>query len=459
MASSSRVARGTAAAADKHIGKIITASSVGTMIEWYQFFVFGSLATTLASKFFQTGTPLGNLIAWLAAFAVGFIFRPFGTVFFGRVGTMIGRDRSYMVTMSIMAACTFLVGIMPTAESIGAAAGIILVVLRILQGLALGGEYSGAATYIAEHAPQNKRGLYTSFLQLSATAGFLLSMLVVLICRMIFGEAAFDAWGWRVPFLLSVLLLGLSIYLRSSLKDSPLFLNLKSIGQTANDPVKESITNPINVRYVLLAIFGATMGQGVIWYTSQFYALYYMQSVLHVPLLTSAVIMVVVLLLSIPLFVLSGWLSDQIGRKWMLLGSMALAALSYYSIYATMGNYGPFVGDPAQNIANPDYSPFMLGLLVCVQMIFVAMAYGPIAAYLVEMFPTRIRYSSMALPYHIGNGVFGGLVPLFGLLLIQSTGNPLAGVFYTIAIAIICLVVGAIFLRESKNVDITTTAW
>ncbi|NTW97176.1 MAG: MHS family MFS transporter [Oscillochloris sp.] len=459
MASSSRVARGTAAATDQHIVKIIVTSTAGTMIEWYQFYIFGSLASTIASKFFQTGTPLGDIIAWLAVFAVGFIARPFGAMFFGRFGSLIGRENTFMVTMSVMGACTFAVGLLPTAETLGAAAGIILIVLRILQGLALGGEYSGAVTYIAEHAPQNKRGLYTSFIQTTATVGFFLSLGVILITRLALGEAGFDAWGWRVPFLLAIFLIAISIYIRSSVKDSPFFLRLKSIDQTAKDPVKESLTNPVNLRFVLLAIFGATMGQGVIWYTGQFYALYYLQNILQVPLVASNLIVGGAILLATPLFILTGWLSDKIGRKWMILSSMALAALTYYSIYAAMAGFGPFIGNPADKLANPNYSPFMLGVLVFVQMIYVTLAYGPIAAYLVEMFPTRIRYSSMSLPYHLGNGVFGGVVPLIGLIIIQASGDSLAGLYYSITIATICLIIGAIFLRDTKNVDITTKAW
>jgi len=439
--------------------KVIIASAAGTMLEWYQFYIFGSLTSVVASKFYQTGSPLGNIIAWLAAFAVGFIVRPFGAVFFNRVGNLIGRENTFMVTMTLMGACTLVVGLLPTVETLGPAAGIILIVLRILQGLALGGEYSGAATFIAEHSPQDKRGFYTSFLQTTATVGLFLSLAVILITRLAVGEAGFDAWGWRVPFLLSIILIVISLVLRASLKESPLFLRLKSIDQTAKNPVRESLTNPVNLRFVLLAIFGATMGQGVVWYTGQFYALYYLQDILRVPLTHSYLIVGGAILLSTPLFVFTGWLSDKIGRKWIILASMGLGALSYYSIYQAMSGYGPFVGDPAAAVANPNYSPLMLGVLVFVQMIFVTMAYGPIAAFLVEMFPTRIRYSSMALPYHLGNGVFGGVVPFIGLSIIQSTGNPLNGVFYSITIAVICLIVGAIFLRDTQHVDITTKAW
>ncbi|NTV62249.1 MAG: MHS family MFS transporter [Oscillochloris sp.] len=459
MASSSSVARGAAAATDQHIVKIIVASTAGTMIEWYQFYIFGSLASVVASKFFHTGSALGDISAWLAAFAVGFIVRPFGAVVFSRVGNLIGRENTFMVTMSLMGICTFLVGLLPTVETLGASAGLILIGLRIVQGLALGGEYSGAVTFIAEHAPQNRRGLYTSAIQTTATVGFFLSLAVILITRLALGDLAFAAWGWRVPFLLAALLIVISLVIRSSVKDSPFFLRLKSIDQTAKNPVRESLTNPLNLRFVLLAIFGATMGQGVIWYTSQFYALYYLQHVLQVPLVESTLIMGGAVLLSTPLFILTAWISDQIGRKWMILGGIGLAALSYYSIYTAMAGYGPFLANPTDQLPNPAYSPLMLGVLVFVQMVFVTMAYGPIAAFLVEMFPSRIRYSSMALPYHLGNGVFGGLVPLIGMYVLQASGDSLAGLFYPITVAVICVIVGAIFLRDTQHVDITTKAW
>ncbi|EFO79074.1 major facilitator family transporter [Oscillochloris trichoides DG-6] len=463
MASSA--ARSAPAAPDQHITKIIFSSAAGTMIEWYDFYIFGSLASTIASKFYQTGTPLGDIIAWLAAFAVGFIVRPFGAIFFGRIGDLIGRKYTFMVTMTLMGVCTFLVGLLPTQETIGPAAGIILIGLRILQGLALGGEYGGAATYIAEHAPQDKRGFYTSFIQITATLGLFVSLGVILTTRLTVGPEAFAAWGWRIPFLVSIFLIAVSLYIRSSLKESPLFLRLKSIGQTSKNPLKESFTNPVNLRYVILALFGATMGQGVVWYTGQFYALYYLQNIFKVPLVDSNLIIGVAILFATPLFILTGWLSDRIGRKWLMLSGMALGALTYYPIYSAMYNFR-YALDPLQKLVdaagnkipyevNPNYSPVVLGVFVFIQMIYVTLAYGPIAAYLVEMFPTRIRYTSMSLPYHLGNGVFGGMVPIIGLSLIQGTGNNMAGLYYPIAIAAICFIVGAIFLKETKDVDIT----
>ncbi len=464
------------AVAEQGITKIIFSSAAGTMIEWYDFYIFGSLASVIASKFYQTGTPIGDIIAWLAAFAVGFIVRPFGAIFFGRLGDLIGRKYTFMVTMTLMGVCTFAVGLLPTSETIGAAAGIILILLRILQGLALGGEYGGAATYIAEHAPADKRGYYTSFIQITATLGLFLSLGVILGTRLAVGTQAFSDWGWRVPFLVSIFLIGVSLYIRSSLKESPMFLKLKSVGQTSKNPLKESFVNPVNRRYVIIALFGATMGQGVVWYTGQFYALYYLQNIFKLPLVDANVIIGVAILIATPLFILVGWLSDKIGRKWLVLSGMALGALTYYPIYAAMSAFSYAIVDttgkakplldavtskPVLDVAgnalsyNAGYSPVMLGVFIFIQMIYVTLVYGPMAAFLVEMFPTRIRYTSMSLPYHLGNGVFGGMVPIIGLSLIQSTGNNLAGIYYPIGISLICCVIGAIFLKETHNVDIT----
>ena len=446
--------------AKQSMPKIIFASAAGTMVEWYDFYIFGSLASVIASKFYKTGTPLGDIIAWLAAFAVGFIVRPFGAIVFGRVGDLIGRKYTFLVTMTLMGLCTFAVGILPTRDQIGDLAGIILIGLRILQGLALGGEYGGAATYIAEHSPHGKRGFYTSFIQITATLGLFASLGVILTTRSIMGEAAFtgtaDQWfaGWRIPFMLSIVLVGLSLYIRISLRESPLFAKLKKSGGTSKNPLKESFLNPENRRWVILALFGATMGQGVVWYTGQFYALYYLQNIYKVPLVDSNLIVGAALLLGTPLFIVVGALSDRIGRKKLMLTGMALAAITYLPIYSAMAGFAPFIGNPADKIANPAYSPFMLGVFVFIQVVYVTLVYGPIAAFLVELFPTKVRYTSMSLPYHIGNGVFGGLVPIIGLSMIQSTGNNLAGLYYPIAIAAICFVVGAIFVKETNQVDI-----
>jgi MFS family permease len=449
---------GARAQAEHGIGRIIFSAAAGTMIEWYDFYIFGSLASVIASKFYQTGTALGDIIAWLAAFAVGFIVRPFGAIIFGRIGDMIGRKYTFLVTMSLMGICTYLVGLLPTSATIGASAGIILIILRIVQGLALGGEYGGAATYIAEHSPEGKRGLYTSWIQTTATLGLFVSLGVILGTRLWIGEDAFKDWGWRLPFLISIFLVAISLYIRISLRESPLFSQLKESGNVSANPLKESFANSYNLRYVLLALFGATMGQGVVWYTGQFYALYYLQNIFKVPLIDSNVIVGVAILVATPLFILMGWLSDRIGRKWIMLAGMGLAVLTYYPIYQTMANYGPFIGDPAQKVINPAYSPFMLGVLVFIQVVYVTMVYGPIAAFLVELFPTRIRYTSMSLPYHIGNGVFGGLVPIIGLSMIQSTNNNLAGLWYPMVIAAICFVVGALLIKETKDRNLSDDA-
>jgi len=435
------------APAKDSIQHIIFASAAGTMIEWYDFYIFGSLAATIASKFYQTGTSLGDLIAWLAAFAIGFIVRPFGAIVFGRVGDMVGRKYTFLITMTLMGVCTFAVGLLPTAAVIGPSAGIILIILRIIQGLALGGEYGGAATYIAEHAADGKRGFYTSWIQITATLGLFLSLAVILGTRLAVGNEAFVAWGWRVPFLLSIFLVAISLWIRVSLSESPLYAKLKEKGGTSKNPLKESFGNAYNLRYVVLALLGATMGQGVVWYTGQFYALFYLQTIFKVDLVNSNLIVGTAILAATPLFIFFGWLSDRIGRKWIMMAGMALAVLTYIPIYSAMNNYAPLSGN---------FSPFMLGVLVFIQVVYVTMVYGPIAAFLVELFPTRIRYTSMSLPYHIGNGVFGGLVPIIGLLLINATGNNLAGLWYPMLIAAISFVIGSLFLPETKNFDITS---
>jgi len=438
------------------IGKIIFAAAAGTMIEWYDFYIFGSLTAIIASKFYKTGTPLGDVIAFLGAFAIGFLVRPFGALVFGRVGDIIGRKYTFLVTMTLMGLCTFLIGLMPTIDTIGPIAGVLLIVLRIVQGLALGGEYGGAATYIAEHAPNGRRGFFTSFIQITATAGFFISLIVILLTRLILGEATFKDWGWRIPFLLSALLVAISLYIRISLRESPLFAKLKSAGKTSVNPLKESFGNPYNLRWVLLALFGATMGQGVVWYTGQFYALSILQNIFKVPLIDSNLIVGIPLLIAAPLFVVMGALSDRIGRKPIMLAGMLLGALTYWPIYNAMAGFAPFLADG--KTANSAYSPVMLAVLVFIQVIYVTLVYGPIAAFLVELFPTKIRYTSMSLPYHIGNGVFGGLVPLIGVSLISATGNKLAGLFYPIIIAGICFVIGLFLLPETKDVDIAGDA-
>ena len=443
--------------------RIIFASAAGTMIEWYDFYIFGSLATVIASKFYQTGTPIGDIIAWLATFAIGFVVRPFGAIVFGRVGDLIGRKYTFLVTMTLMGLCTFAVGLLPTIEVLGSWAGIILITLRILQGLALGGEYGGAATYVAEHAPNGRRGFFTSWIQITATLGLFLSLGVILATRKIVGEDAFKEYGWRVPFLISIILVALSLYIRFSLRESPMYAKLKQKGGTSKNPLKESFGNPYNLGYVALALFGATMGQGVVWYTGQFYALFYLQRIFNVDLVHSNLIIGAALLVGTPLFVYFGDLSDKIGRKKIMLWGMILAVVLYYPIYSLMASFAPQPAadkPPLQLLFFPyfGYNPFMLSVLVLIQVVFVTMVYGPIAAFLVELFPTKIRYTSMSLPYHIGNGVFGGLVPIIGLALLTKTGNNYAGLWYPMAVAAICAVVCYLKVPETYHVDIESDA-
>jgi MFS family permease len=437
------------------IRKVIFASSAGTVIEWYDFYIFGSLATTLASKFYTTGSGVGDVIAWLATFAVGFMVRPFGALFFGRIGDLFGRKFTYVLTIAIMGSATFIIGLLPTKEVLGVWAGIILIVLRLLQGLALGGQYGGAATFVAEHAPQGKRGFYTSWIQTTATLGLFISLGVILATRLGMGAETFDAWGWRIPFFVSILLVLLSVWIRQALKESPLYQQLKDAKQISKNPLKESFTNPYNLRWVLVALFGATMGQGVVWYTGQFYALFYLQKVFNVGLVDSNIIVGVALLCAAPFFVVMGWLSDKIGRKKVMMAGMLLAVLTYYPIYGAMAAFAPT--DPGQYFlfGYHGYNMAALMFLVFIQVIYVTMVYGPIAAFLVELFPTKIRYTSMSFPYHIGNGVFGGLVPMIGLAWITATGNNFAGIWYPMIIAGICFVVGMILLKETNKVDIT----
>ena len=438
--------------------RIIFAAAAGTMIEWYDFYIFGSLATVIASKFYQTGTPIGDIIAWLATFAIGFLVRPFGAIVFGRVGDLIGRKYTFLITMTLMGLCTFAVGLLPTIEVLGAWAGIILISLRILQGLALGGEYGGAATYVAEHAPQNRRGFFTSWIQITATLGLFMSLSVILITRNLVGEDAFAAWGWRIPFLISILLVAISLWIRFSLRESPMYAKLKQKGGVSKNPLKESFGNPYNFSYVLLALFGATMGQGVVWYTGQFYALFYLQRIFGADLVASNLIVGAALLIGTPLFVYFGNLSDKIGRKRIMLWGMVLAVLLYYPIYGAMAAFAP--QDTGQPFLFPyiGYNPVMLSFLVLIQVVFVTMVYGPIAAFLVELFPTKIRYTSMSLPYHIGNGVFGGLVPIIGLELLTRTGNNYAGLWYPMTVAAICAIVCYLKIPETHHVDIESDA-
>ena len=424
------------------IWKVITASSVGTMIEWYDFYIFGSLAAIISTEFFPGSNPTAAFLKTLATFAVGFAVRPFGALVFGRIGDLIGRKFAFLATLLIMGGSTAAIGFLPGYATIGIGAPIILVLLRLLQGLALGGEYGGAAVYVAEHSPDGKRGYYTSFIQTTATLGLFLSLAVILIVRALVGEEAFKVWGWRVPFILSLLLLAISYYIRVRLRESPLFAALKETGRTSRAPIQESFGTWSRWKIFFAVLFGATAGQAVVWYTGQFYALLFLQTVLKVPLVTSYVCVAIALALGAPLFVFFGSLSDRIGRKKIMMVGNLLAAILYVPIYHAMKAYSSPV------------NAVMLTLLVFVQVVFVTMVYGPIAAFLVEAFPAKIRYTSLSLPYHFGNGWFGGFLPIIATSLVARTGNIYAGLAFPIVVALITFVVGSLVLDDRHNESI-----
>jgi MFS family permease len=445
MTANSAPAGSEVAQQESSIPKVIMASGLGTMIEWYDFYIFGSLALIMSERFFPSGDPVWALIKTWALFATGFIVRPFGAIVFGRVGDLIGRKYAFLVTLTIMGLSTFVIGLLPTYAQIGILAPSLLLVLRLLQGLALGGEYGGAAVYVAEHVPDNKRGFYTSFIQITATLGLFVSLAVILGIKRMMSAEAFNSWGWRVPFLLSIVLVAMSLYIRMKMKESPLFARLKSQGKTSSAPLKESFARWPNLKIVLLVLFGATAGQGIVWYTGQFYALSFLQSVLKVDIERSSIIVAVAILLGMPFFTVFGALSDRIGRLKIMMAGNLIAALTYIPIYKAMSHYG---ADPQ----NPNM--FMLTLLVFIQVIYVTMVYGPIAAFLIEAFPARIRYTSFSLPYHLGNGWFGGTLPLIAGLLVAKTGNIYAGLYWVIAIALMTFFVGTFALSESHRVEI-----
>lgn len=498
------------------IRSVIAASSVGTMIEWYDFYIFGMLSTTIATQFFPRDNPTAALLSTLAIFAAGFIVRPFGAIVFGRLGDIVGRKYTFLLTLVLMGGSTFLIGCVPGYKSIGIAAPILVLVLRLLQGLALGGEYGGAATYVAEHAPLHKRGYYTSWIQTTATLGLFVALGVILLVKSNMSDASFSAeWGgWRYPFWISVLLVGISIYIRMRMKESPLFSKLKAEGKTSVNPLKESFRHKANFKMVLLALFGAVMGQGVVWYTGQFYAQSFLETRCFVDFEQSRTIMLWAIALATPFFILWGWLSDRIGRKWIMMIGMLLAILTYRPIFSTflkesklefqlakgseenrtqpeikqqvverdtvissttrisLSNgfrytqtnidtvgHDTQLGDrstityTAKKLPPGTYWKF-IGL-VFVLILYVTMVYGPIAAFLVELFPTRIRYTSMSLPYHIGNGVFGGLVPFIGLLLTTTyPADPLVGLWYPIGVTFLCLIIGTLYLTNKIDKNI-----
>ena len=537
--------------------KVIFASSLGTVFEWYDFYLYGSLAAIIAKQFFSGLDAGAAFIFALLAFAAGFLVRPFGAIVFGRLGDMIGRKYTFLVTILIMGLSTFIVGLLPSYATIGVAAPVILVALRMLQGLALGGEYGGAATYVAEHAPHGKRGAYTSWIQTTATLGLFLSLLVILGVRLGLGEAAFQDWGWRIPFLVSILLLGISVWIRLSLSESPAFQRMKAEGKTSKAPISESFGQWKNLKIVILALVGLTAGQAVVWYSGQFYALFFLTQQLKVDNTTANLLIAAALLLGTPFFVVFGALSDKIGRKPIIMAGCLLACVTYFPVFKMLTEAANpdlakaqvtagvvVTADPAQcsfqgnpvareidfrsscdiakrylvqnsvsydNVAGPAGSSAVVkigdktvqaptgnvvnlkfdeasvkaiaafkkevaedlklagypakadpaktnkGLVVALLfwlVLLVTMVYGPIAAMLVEMFPTRIRYTSMSLPYHIGNGWFGGLLPTTAFAIVAQTGNMYNGLWYPIIIAGMTLVIGTLFIRETKDVDI-----
>ncbi len=455
------------------IWQVIGASSAGTVIEWYDFYIFGSLAAIISPLFYPKGNDTLALIAYLSTFAVGFIVRPFGALFFGRIGDLVGRKYAFLITLLLMGGATAAVGFLPTYETLGILAPIALILLRVLQGLALGGEYGGAAIYVAEHVPDEKRGFYTSFIQITASFGLLVSLAVVLSIQGFMTTEDFSSWGWRIPFLLSILLVGISLYIRLKMKESPIFQHIKSKGMASAKPIVDAFTNPKNRKRLLISLFGATAGQGVVWYTGQFYALFYMQTILKIDLQTAAKIIAIAIIFALPLFVFFGALSDRLGRKRIMMAGCLLAVLAYYPIYQGMVYYAgnevaaiqstsdPVTGKPklspvtadgtaiTETAQNPNVP--MLTFLVFLQITFVTMVYAPIAAYLVEAFPAKVRYTSLSLPYHIGNGVFGGLLPTVGLIMCAWTGNIYAGLWYPMIVASITFVVGSLYLPDTHG--------
>ena len=533
--------------------KVIFASSLGTVFEWYDFYLYGTLAVIIGNQFFSALDPASRTIFSLLAFAAGFIVRPFGALVFGRLGDMIGRKYTFLVTILIMGLSTFIVGLLPNYSSIGVAAPIILIVLRMLQGLALGGEYGGAATYVAEHAPRNKRGFYTSWIQTTATLGLFLSLIVILGVRTSIGEAAFADWGWRIPFLVSILLLGVSVYIRLSMNESPAFTKMKAEGKTSKSPLSESFGQWKNLKIVILALVGLTAGQAVVWYTGQFYSLFFLTGALKVDGATANILVACSLIIATPFFVIFGALSDKIGRKPIIMAGCLLAILTYFPVFSaltkaanpdlaaaqeknkvvvtadpkecsfqfnptgtqrftsscdiakqvlsassvsyenavgaagvpatikigeTVINSYAAAGLSADDLKKKDaefkklvaddlkaagypakadpakIDKVMIVIILSYLVLLVTMVYGPIAAMLVELFPTRIRYTSMSLPYHIGNGWFGGLLPATALAIVAQTGNMYNGLWYPIVIAAVTLVVGTLFIKETKDVDI-----
>lgn len=514
---------------------VVFASSLGTVFEWYDFYLYATLAPFFASLFFPPGNETAALLSAFATYAAGFLVRPFGAIIFGRIGDLVGRKYTFLVTILVMGGATFLVGLLPTFNVIGWLAPVLLVTLRLAQGLALGGEYGGAATYVAEHSRPNERGYTTSYIQTTATLGFFMALLIIGFARITIDAKTFADWGWRIPFLVSLVLLVFSVYIRLKLNESPVFQRMKEEGKASKAPLTESFLHYPNNKYVLLALLGATAGQGVVWYTGQFYALFFLQITLKVDFITTYILIGVSLLIGTPLFIFFGWLSDRIGRLKIILAGCLIAAVTYFPLFGMLTHYANpdleafqqknpivmtadqstcnfhiFVGpwskfsdcDRAQDFltkaglsftkqdspgkpvsvqigstkvdgwdakkwtetlaaagypkaADPAKINYvMVELILVIFLVYVTMVYGPIAAFLVELFPTKIRYTSMSLPYHIGNGWFGGMLPLLATAVVAATGNIYNGLWYPIVVAVMTLVVGAIFLRDTKDVDI-----
>jgi MFS family permease len=458
---------------------VIVASSLGTMIEWYDFFIFGSLTAVLSLKFYPPGNNTFALIAYLATFAVGFVVRPFGALFFGRIGDLVGRKYAFLVTLTIMGGATFSIGLMPTFATAGWFSPIALILIRTLQGLALGGEYGGAAVYVSEHVSDRRRGFYTSYIQVTAIFGLLLSLLVILATQSTMSREAFNEWGWRIPFLVSCFLVGISLFIRLKLRESPIFNHIKTTGKASLEPIKDAFAKWSNLKQMLVALFGVTAGQAVVAYTGEFYSLFYMQTILKVNPHTANIVMAVALALGMPALMFFGALSDRIGRKKIMLAGCLLAVFTYIPIYHAMEsaagnnvitvkstrnpvthaiNLTPMTADETGALVAVPEAPHpdrgKLIFLIFIQMIYVGMVYGPVAAYLVEAFPAKVRYTSLSLPYHIGNGIFGGLLPLIGLSICAATGKIYAGLYYPIGVAALTFVVGSITLRETHGVRI-----
>ena len=436
----------------KKLWQVIVASIVGTVIEWYDFYIFGSLSAIISLSFFPKEDPTAAFISTLAAFGAGFVARPFGGVLFGRLGDLIGRKYTFLLTLLLMGGSTFAIAFIPSYEKIGLVAPAVLLALRIIQGLALGGEYGGAATYVAEYAPDAERGKYTSYIQTTATLGFFVSILVILATQQLLGDAAFKDWGWRVPFALSGILVIVSYFIRRNMDESPLFSKLKVEGRLSENPLKEAFASKANRRLMLIAMFGAIVGQGVVWHTGQFYAQIFINKILQVDFITTNLIIAASLVVGTPLFVYFGSLSDRVGRKKIMLGGMALAALGYYPLFSWMSTIVAEEGTLTNGAIFLTWTGKLELAFICSLLVsFAAMAYGPIAAFLVELFPTKIRYTSLSIPYHFANGVFGGCAPFVATWLGAVTHSNFAGLFYPIALAALTVIVGVIYLPETKG--------